>query len=348
MRPTMRPTIRPAWKLFTTTPSPRWIPTWTTARSFYDHSEHVTDYHNRYGHAREENPYKDHGSYHSEWKPSENLGRPSGGNYEFQHHSDRQQVENQGNDQEPQGTHHPDRPEGSWPYAHKNEDHNYGDGYYPPGHHHHHHHHYYHNYGSNPSENANWANPAVTSNQKYNQEHYAPNTDSNGRPNYNYNDNPHYNYHHFEHAAPDKTDQRQFQPPGKYDEDNIQFHDRHNETKFDTDGNLPANRKTGYDFSLNRQNYSRTTPGLYHPSFNRTSPSVGNIFPNSNNKSTESWDQIQDGLRQDKLSPPWRGQENIAWNQPARSNFKPSTWRGQENRGKVQTENQTYPWDRGK
>lgn len=344
----MRPTIRPAWKLFTTTPSPRWIPTWTTARSFYDHSEHVTDYQNRYGHAREENPYKDHGSYHSDWKPSGNLGRPSGSNYEFQHHSDRQQVENQGNDQESQGTHHPDRPEGSWPYAHKNEDHNYGYGYYPPGHHHHHHHHHYHNYGSNLSENANWTNPAVTSNQKYNQGHYAPNTDSNGRPNYNYNDNPHYDYHHFEHAAPDKTDERQFQPPGKYDEDNIQFHDRHNETKFDIDGNLAANRKTGYDFSLNRQNYSRTTPGLYHPSFNRTSPSVGNIFPISNNKSTESWDQIQDGLRQDKLSPPWRGQENIAWNQPARSNFKPSTWRGQENRGKVQTENQTYPWDRGK
>ncbi|XP_029171270.1 uncharacterized protein LOC114940706 isoform X2 [Nylanderia fulva] len=328
---TMRPTYRP-WKLFTTTPNPRWYPTWTTARS-YDRSEHTSDHHDHYGHEREEDRYKDHGSHHPEWKPSRSFGRPSDTNYESQHHSDRQQVEYQGNDQESQGTQHPDHPEGSWPH-----------GYYPPGfHHHHHHHHHYHNYGptSNSSESTNWANPTATSDQQYNQGHYAPNTDSNWRPNYN---SHHYDHHYFEHGAPNKTDQRQFQPPGRYDEDNIQLYDRDNKTKFDTDGSMPENRKTGYNFPLNRQNYGRTTPGLYYPSFNRTSPSVGNIFLNSN-KSTESWDQIQDGLRQDKLPPPSKGQENIAWNQPNRSNFKPSTWHGQENRGKVQTENQTYPWD---
>lgn len=292
---------------------------------------------------RGENRYKDHGSHNLGWKPSENLGRPSGSNY------DPKEAESQRYDQEPQGTHLPDRPEGPWLQAHTNPDYHYGYQYYPQGYHHHHHHHY-HNYEStsNPSENTNWANVAATSDQQYNQGYYPSNTDSNWRPNYNYNHNSRHDYHNFESAASDKTDQRQFQPPGRYDEDNIQFHDRHNETKFDTDGNMPANRKIDYDFSSNRQNYDRTTPGLYHPSFNRTSSSVGNIFPNSDNKSTESWDQIQDGLRQDKLSPPWTGQENIAWNQPDRSNFKPSTWHGQENRGEVQTESQTHPWDQGK
>ncbi|GAB1869312.1 Neurotrypsin [Camponotus japonicus] len=343
---TMSSIFRPTWRPFTTTPRTRWIPKWTTARPFYNHSKHIPDYHDRYDDVREEKQYKGHGSHHSEWKPSRNLGRPSGSNYGSQygsHHPDWQQV---GNDQEPQGTYHTDRPEESWVHAYKNPDYHYS--HYPPGYHHHHHHHY-HNYGptSNPSEDTNWANPAVTNDQKYNQGYYTPNTDSNWRPSYNYDHNSrHYDYPHFEHAAPNKTDQRQFQLPERNDEDNIQFHHRYNETKFDTDG-MSANRKTDYDFSLNRQNYGRTIPGLYHPNFNRTSSSVGNIFPNNNNKSTENWDQIQDGLRQDKQSPPWIGQENIVWNQPNRSNFKPSTWHGQENPGNVQTENQTYPWDQG-
>ncbi|XP_029676576.1 uncharacterized protein LOC115243589, partial [Formica exsecta] len=337
---TKSPTYRSTWRPFTTTLSPRWIPTWTTARPFYNRS--ITNYHDPNSPVRGENRYKDHGSHNLGWKPSGNLGRPFGGNY------DPKEAESQRYDQEPQGTHIPDRPEGPWLQAHTNPDYHYGYQYYPQGYHHHHHHHY-HNYGStsNPSENTNWANVAATSDQQYNQGYYPSNTDSNWRPNYNYNHNSRHDYHNFENAASDKTDQRQFQPPGRYDEDNIQFHDRHNETKFDTDGNMPANRQIDYDFSSNRQNYDRTTPGLYHPSFNRTSSSVGNIFPNSDNKSTESWDQIQDGLRQDKLSPPWTGQENISWNQPDRSNFKPNTWHGQENRGEVQTESQTHPWDQG-
>lgn len=344
---TMSSIFRPTWRPFTTTPRTRWIPKWTTARPFYNHSKHIPDYHDRYDDVREEKQYKGHGSHHSEWKPSRNLERPSGSNYGSQygsHHPDWQQV---GNDQEPQGTYHTDRPEESWVHAYKNPDYHYS--HYPPGYHHHHHHHY-HNYGptSNPSEDTNWANPTVTNDQKYNQGYYTPNTDSNWRPSYNYDHNSrHYDYPHFEHAAPNKTDQRQFQLPERNDEDNIQFHHRYNETKFDTD-RISANRKTDYDFSLNRQNYGRTIPGLYHPNFNRTSSSVGNIFPNSNNKSIENWDQIQDGLRQDKQSPPSIGQENIVWNQPDRSNFKPSTWHGQENPGNVQTENQTYPWDQGK
>ncbi|XP_070153993.1 uncharacterized protein [Polyergus mexicanus] len=336
---TMSPTYRSTWRPFTTTLSPRWIPMWTTARPFYNRS--VTNYHNLNSPVREENRYKDRGSHNLEGKPSGNLGRPSGSNY------DPQETESQRYDQESQGTHLPDHPEGPWLQAHTNPDYRYGYQYYPPGYHHHHHHHHYHNYGStsNPSENTNWANAATTSDQQYNQGYYPSNTDSNWRPNYNYNHNSrHYDYHNFENAASDKTDQRQFQPPGRYNEDNIQFQDRHNGTKFDTDGNTPANRKPDYDFSSNTQNYDRTTPGLYHPSFNRTSSSVGNIFPNSDNISTENWDQTQDESRQDKLSPPWTGQENIAWNQSDRSNFKPSTWHGQENRGEVQTENQTHPW----
>ncbi|KAL6449111.1 hypothetical protein ACFW04_000663 [Cataglyphis niger] len=346
MSPIYRPTWRPTWRPnFTTTLSPRWIPTWTTARPFYNRSEHITHYYNP-SHVRGENRYKDHGSHNSEWKPNVNLERPSESNYEFQYHSDRQKVENPRNDQEPQGTHHSDRPERPL-QEHINPDYHYGYQYYPPGYHHHHHHHYYHNYGStsNPSENTNWANAAATNDKKYNQGYYPPHTDSNWRPDYNYNHNSrHYDHHHFENAASDKTDQRQFQPPGRYDKDYVQFHDRLNKTKFDTDGSMPANRRTDYDVSSNRQNYGRTTPGLYHPSFNRTSSSVGNILPNSDNKSTESWDQIQDELKQDELSSPWTEQENVAWNQPDRSNFKPSTWDGQENRGKVQTENQTHPW----
>ncbi|KAL6449112.1 hypothetical protein ACFW04_000663 [Cataglyphis niger] len=349
MSPIYRPTWRPTWRPnFTTTLSPRWIPTWTTARPFYNRSEHITHYYNP-SHVRGENRYKDHGSHNSEWKPNVNLERPSESNYEFQYHSDRQKVENPRNDQEPQGTHHSDRPERPL-QEHINPDYHYGYQYYPPGYHHHHHHHYYHNYGStsNPSENTNWANAAATNDKKYNQGYYPPHTDSNWRPDYNYNHNSrHYDHHHFENAASDKTDQRQFQPPGRYDKDYVQFHDRLNKTKFDTDGSMPANRRTDYDVSSNRQNYGRTTPGLYHPSFNRTSSSVGNILPNSDNKSTESWDQIQDELKQDELSSPWTEQENVAWNQPDRSNFKPSTWDGQENRGKVQTENQTHPWYQG-
>ncbi|XP_072745020.1 uncharacterized protein [Anoplolepis gracilipes] len=347
---TMRPTFRPTWRPFQTTLSPRWIPTWTSTRPFYNRSKHITDNHDdryHHGHMREENQYKNHGSYQSEWKPSGNLGRPSGSNYEFQHHSDQQEAENQRNDQESQGTYHPEDTH-TWSHTHKNPDHHY-DGSYPPGYHYHHHHHHYHIYGStsNPSGNTNWINPAATSDQKYNQEQYAPSIDSNWRPNYNNNNNnnsPHYD-HHFEHVASNKTDQRQIQSPRRYDEDDFQFHNRQNETKFGINRSIPTNRKTDYDSSLNRQNYDRTT-GFY-PSFNRTSSSVGNIFPNRQaNKSTESWNQMPDGLRQDKLFPSWTMQENITWNQPDKSNFKPSTWHDQENRGNVQTENRT-PWEEG-
>lgn len=343
----MTPIFRPTWRPLTTTPRTRWIPRWTTARPFYNHSKHTTDYHDPYDlydHVREENQYKDHGSHHLDWKPSGNLGRPSGSNYGSQ--LDWKEVGNQKNDQEAQGTYHTDRPEESWLHGYKNPDYPSSSGYYPPGYHYHYHHHHYHNYGPipKPSENTN-ANPAATNDQKYNPGYYPPNTDNNWRPSYNYDHNSrHYDYHHFEHTAPNKTNPFQF--PGRNDGDDTQFHDRYNETKFDTD-RITANRKPNYDYSLNRQNYSRTIPGLYHHNFNQTSSSVGNIFPNSSNKSIENWHQIQGGLRQDKQSPSI-GQENIVWNQPNRSNFKPSTWHGQENRGKVQTENQTDPWVQGK
>lgn len=336
---TTSPIFRSTWRPFTTTPRTRWIPTsWTTAKPLYN-SKQITDHHDRYDHVRGEHQYKDHESRHLEWKPSGNVKYPSS-SYGFQHHPEWQEAGNQRNDQEPQKTYHTDRPDESWVHAYKNPDYHY----YPPGYHYHHHHHHYHNYGptSNPSENTNWANPAVTNDQKYNQGYYTPNTDNNWRPSYNYDNSRHYDYHHFTHA-PNKTDQKQFQLPERNHGDEMQFHDRHNETKFDT--GMSANRKT--DFPLNRQNYDRTIPGLYYPNFNRTSSFAGNIFPNSNNKSTKNWSQSQD--EQDKQSPPWIGQENIEnWNQPDRSNFKPSTWHGQENQGKVQTENQTYPWDQGK
>ncbi|XP_011067081.1 PREDICTED: uncharacterized protein LOC105153749 isoform X4 [Acromyrmex echinatior] len=179
-RSNQNPTFKSTWKPFTTSSSPSWISTWTTPRPFYDRSEHhVYDY----DHTPRESQYQDYGP-HLEWKPSNgNLRQSFDNNYEFQ---DRQWMENHRIDQNPQPVYHSDRPEGSWSYEHRNQNHRYDHRYYPPGyHHHHHHHHHYHNYGptSNPSVNPNWnvGNPTtLIGDQKYDQGYqgYTPNADS--------------------------------------------------------------------------------------------------------------------------------------------------------------------------
>lgn len=337
----------------TSSSSPQ-IPTWTTSRPFYDRSEHTVNYHDGYGHG--ESRYQDHGSFHPEWKPSSgNMVQPSDSNYRFQDHLNRQWAENRRTDQIPQRVSHS---EGSWLYEHRNQDHRYDHGHYPPGYHYHHHHHHYHNYGptTNPPANPSWnsASPTATiGDRRYDQGYqgYTPNADDSQRRSdhdHHYDSN-HYDHHYFEHAASSETDQRRFQsylPPKEYNEDNIQFHNEHNETKFfGVTHNLPVSQRTDHDLPPNRQDYSRTNPGLYYSNFNHTFLSAGNVLLNSN-KFAENRNQNES--RQNRLSPLWTGQENIAWNQPNGSfGFKPSTSRGQQNQ-EVQMEIQTRRWNQGK
>ncbi|XP_077267025.1 uncharacterized protein LOC143900014 isoform X4 [Temnothorax americanus] len=358
---TMSPTLRSTWRPFATSSNSPWIPTWTTMapRPFYNRSEHTVNYHNSYGHVYGENRYQDYGPYRPEWKPSSgNLRQSSDSNYEFQNHSDRQWAENHRTDPNAQRIYHFVRPEGSW-YKHGNQDHRYDHGYYPPGyHHHHHHHHHYHNYGpmSNPPVNSTWnldSSTATTSDRRYDQGYrgYTPNAgDSHWLSDHDHHhDSGHYDHHYSEHAASSETDQRfqSYLPPRGYNEDSNQFLNKHNETKFFgvAKSDLPTTQRTDHDLSPNRQDYSRTNPRFYHPSFNRTFSPAGNVLLNSGNKFAEDWNQNES--RQDRLSPAWAGQENTAWNQPNRSSsFKPSTWYNQQNQ-QVQPEIQTRPWDHG-
>ncbi|XP_020289719.1 uncharacterized protein LOC109857630 isoform X2 [Pseudomyrmex gracilis] len=366
---TPSPTFRPTWKPLTTTSSPRWYP---TARPSFNYPDYSTNYHNRYGHIREEDRYKDQGTYPSQWRPSGggNSGRPFEGNYGFQgHHPDRQWTQHEGIDQSSQGTYPPTYPKGSWSYEHGNR-HQYNREYppppppppssllppLPPGYYYHPYYPYYpppHGYEStsNLSASPNWNSARPPSDRNYDRKYdhgryggHNPNADDGGYW------HPGHNYHHdsrypTEYGAPDGTDQRQFQPyfpSGRYDEDNVQFHNVYNKTKFGADGNLPDNRRNDYDFAPNRQDYGRI--GFYFPSYNRTYfPNSGNVFPNSANKSGESWYHTQDGSRQDRLPPSWTGQGNTARNQSDGSDVKPSTWRGQHDRGQVQTDQ----WDQG-
>lgn len=326
-----------------TSSSSPWISTWTTSRPFYDRREHTVNYHDGYGLG--ESQYQDHGP---------GSIQPSDSNYRFQDHLNRQWAENRRTDQIPQRVYHTDRPEGSWPYEHRNQDHHYDHGYYPPGYHYHHHHHHYHNYGSttNPPADPSWnsGNPTATIGDRRYDQGFIPNADDSQRRSdhdHHYN-SEHYDHRYFENAASSETDQRRFQPylpPEGYNEDNIQFHNEHNKTKFSgvTHDNLPVSQRTDYDLSPNRQDYSKTNPGFYHPNFNHTFPSAGNVLLNSN-KFAENRNQNES--RQNRLSPPWAGQENTAWNQSnGSSGFKPSMPRGQQNQ---QVEIPIRPWNQGK
>lgn len=346
---TMSPTVGSTWKPFATSSNSPWIPMWTTPKPFYDRPEHTINYHSDYGHAYGQNRHQDR-PIHPEWKPSSgNLGQSSDSKYGFQD-SDRQWAENHKTNQNAQQSYHFVRPEGSWSYEHRNQDHRHG--YYPPGYHYHHHHHHYHNYRPMPNSpvNPSWNSGSSTASiddQKYDQG-YAPNTDDghwHSDHDHHY-DSGHYDHHYSEHAASSEIDQRQFQShvPPKEIEDNIQFHNKHNETKFfgTAEGNLPTAQRI--DLSPNRQDY-RKNSRFYHPSFNHTFPPTGNILLNNSNKFAEDWNQSE--TQQGSLSP-WVEQENTAWNQPNRSSsFKPRTWHDQQNQ-QVQPEIQTRPWDQSK
>ncbi|XP_039312478.1 uncharacterized protein LOC105203625 isoform X3 [Solenopsis invicta] len=347
--------FRPTWRPTTSTNLP-WIPIRTTPRSFYDRPEHNVNYHDGHGHADGQSRYQDYGPYRPEWKPSnENLGPPSDRNYGFQEklHPDRQWVESHRTDQNPQRAYPFDRPEGSRSYEHGN----YGHNYHLPGYHYHHHHHHYHNYGptSNPPVNPSWnpSNPTATiGDRKYDQGYdgYTPNAgDSHWHSNrdHHYDNSGHHDHRYPEHAASSETDQRQFQPDfssGEYDGDNSHFHRKHNETKsFGIDSGLPVSQRTDHDLLPNRQD--RMNPRFYHPNFNHTFPSTRNFSLNSGNKFPQNWNYSES--RQDRLSPPWAGQDNIVRNQPNGSfGFKPSTWYDQQN-PEVQREIQTRPWNQG-
>ncbi|XP_018303194.1 uncharacterized protein [Mycetomoellerius zeteki] len=350
-RSNLRPTFKPTWKPFTTSSSPLWVPTWTTRKPFYDLSEHHIIYHD-YDHAHRESQYQDYGPHRPEWKPSNgNLRQSFDSNYKFQDHLDRQWMENHRIGQNSQPVYHSDHPEGSWSYEHRNQnDHRY----YPPGYHyHHHHHHHYHNYGptSNPSVNSSWNsdNPTtLISDRKYDQGYqgFTPNADDN-HWHLDSHDSGHYNHHYFEHAASSETDQRRHQPyfPSRgYNENNSQFFNVHNETKFSNVPDLLDSQRTDHDLHPTKQDYNWTTPGLYHSSFNHTFPLAGNVLlNNSNNNNKFTKNSNQNKSRQDRLLPSWMGQENMTWNQSNGSfAFNPSTWHDQQ---KVQMEIQTRPWD---
>ncbi|XP_018356826.1 PREDICTED: uncharacterized protein LOC108757046 isoform X3 [Trachymyrmex septentrionalis] len=356
-RSNLSPTFKPTWKPFTTSSSPLWISTWTTPRPFYDRSEHHVIYHD-YDHAHKENRYQDYGPHHPEWKPSDgNLRQSFDNNYEFQ---DRQWIENHRIDQNPQPLYHSDRPEGSWSYEHRNQNHRYDHRYYPPGYHYHHHHHHYHNYGptSNPSVNPNWnaGNPTtLIGDQKYDQGYqgYTPNAgDSHWY--FDRNDSNHDDHHYFEHVDSNETDQRQHQsyfPSKEYNENNNQFSNVHNDkTKFSNVSDLLDSQRTDHDLHPTKQDYNWTMPGLYYPSFNHTFPSfnhtfAGNVLQNNSNNNKFTENSNQNKSRQDRLPRIWIGQENTTWNQSNGSlAFNPSTWHDQQ---KVQMEIQTRPWDQG-
>jgi len=343
----MNPTFRPTWRPFTTSISSLWIPTHrTTPRPFYERSEHAVN-HDNYGHGG--NQYQDYGPY-PEWKLSNgNLGQPSESNYKFQNHSDKQWTKNHKTDQNLKQIYYSDRPEGSWSYEHRKE-HRYDHRYYPPSYHyHHHHHHYYHNYGPtlNPSVNPS-SNSATINDRRYDQGSILNADDSHWHSDHHY-DSGHYD-HYFEHTS-NETDQRiqPYFPSGGYNKNNSEFYNESNKTKIFgiADDDLSANQKTDHNLPPNRQNYSRTNPRFYHPSFNHTFPFAGNILLNSDNKFTENWNQNKS--QQDRLSPSWIGQENITWNQLNGSSFgfKPSTLHDQQNQ-EVQIKIQTHPWDQGK
>ncbi|XP_026825303.1 uncharacterized protein LOC105281160 isoform X1 [Ooceraea biroi] len=352
---TIRP-YRPTWKPLTTTPNSRSIPTRTIMPPYF-HSTRPTYYHDRYGHFREGSQYEGHRPTHPKWKPtSENSRLPSDSSRKFPGHSSSKQWTggNRGTDQDSQGTYHFEHTEGLWPPERGNQDHERDSEHYPPGHHYHHHHHHHHYHGPpvNPPANPNWnsGNPmATTGDRRYNEgpyQGYTPNVDdTRWHPDHNHHRYPHQDgHHHFGHAAPAGTDQRQFPPhfpSGRHDEDNV--HGVHNDTRYGIDGNLPANRPDGYDLLPNRQDYGRTSPGLHYPSFNRTSSPAGNVFLNSTDKFPGSQHRTQEGSRQDRVSFPRPGQEHTTWNQPDGSAFKPSTWHDQQNRQQVETD----LWDRG-
>ncbi|KYM96052.1 hypothetical protein ALC62_13303 [Cyphomyrmex costatus] len=345
-RSNLSPTFKPTWKPFTFS-SPLWIPIWTTLRPFYDRSEHHVIYHD-YDHTYRGSRYQDYEPQwkRSEWKPSNNnLKQSSDSNYVFQDHLDRQWMENHRIDQEQKPIYY-DRPKGSWSYEHRNQNHHYDHRYYPPSFHYHHHHHY-HNYRStsNPPVNPSWNsdNPAtLIGNRKYDQG-FQGYTASTG----DWHFDPHNSDHYDKHAALSETDQRQYQPyfPSRgYNQNNNQFYNIHNETKFSSVPYLLANQRTNHDLPPIKQDYNRTTPGLHHSSFNHTFSFAGNLLLNNSNNSNKIIKNLnQNKLRQNSLLPSWVGQENMTWNQSNRSfTFHPSMWHDQQN---VQEEIQTHSSD---
>ncbi|XP_011630840.1 uncharacterized protein LOC105422952 isoform X2 [Pogonomyrmex barbatus] len=342
---TISTVLKPTWRPFMTSQS--WIPTRTTPRPLYNRYEQTVNYHNRYqSRPVEENQYQDYTSHHPEWtSSSKNFEQPSDSNYKFQNHSTRQWARDYRTGQDSQ---QPNHPGGSWS-GDINQDRRYGHEYYLPGqHYHYHHHHHYYGSTSNPPANPSWnsSSPIATiGNRKYDHgyhEVYTSNaSDGHWRPDHDH----HYNHHYVEHATSSETDQKQFQPyfPTKeHNEDDTQFYSKHNKTSFyaPVDDNLPSSRRIDHDHLLpNRQDHSGTNPRLHHPGFNNTSPLVGNVFLNSDNKFAAN----QNGSLQNGLSSPWAGQENIVWNQHNGSRFKPNTRHDQQNQ-EVQTEVRTRPW----
>ncbi|XP_032680376.1 uncharacterized protein LOC116848411 isoform X2 [Odontomachus brunneus] len=347
-------TFRPTWRPFTTTPDPRWVPSWTTARPPYDRHEHAANHYDRYGSVHEDSQYRDYGPYRPGWQPSGgNFGRPA--DYGYHDRYDGQWTENPSADRNPHGTRHFNpRPGQWWPAGHRYPPSDrYGHDYGSPSRHYHHHHHS-HVPPPRPPVNPSWDSGSVSGSTdgSYDRGVYGEYIPQIGRwPSDSQHHPPHpHDYHHFDHTvAPSETDQRQFPvyfPAGKHEEDDIRYHDNaRDRTKFGADGNLPANRGSGYDFSSSRRDYDRTSPGSHPPGFNRTSPSAGNVFLNSGDQFAENWNQTRHGPRRDGPTTPWPGQGNTAWSRPDESGSQPSTWRGQQDRGQVQTDTLTRPWD---
>ncbi|KAL0104423.1 hypothetical protein PUN28_017273 [Cardiocondyla obscurior] len=319
---TINPIFGSTWRPVATSSSLPWAPLRTTTpKSFYDRSEHIANYHNGPGYTHRDHRYQDYGPYRPEWQPSGvNTEQSPDGNYKFPDYPDRQWTENPRPDQNARPIYHFPRPEGS--YGQQDYRHDHGP-YYPPGYHYHYHHHHYYGPMSNPPLNPNRNLDSSTKDQRY---------DDDWRPDYN----P-------EHTS--ETDQRPIQPhfsPEGYDDDDIQFSDKRNDTKFSdpAKNNSPSIQRINQNLPPNRQDYGRTNSRFY-PYFNHTASPAKNVSQNNSNKFPDDWNDSQN--KQDKLIPPWSVQENI-WKPPNAS--KPNVEQGLQNR-QQQPDIHRNPWSQG-